>query len=187
MQPGSVSSDQALAALRSQIQDRLEDVQEAVKQAVDLGQYVQAQAALQDATALTGLLKDLDAWAERFAGLISPPAEDLSPGDAERLRKGLKTPQSAYRVPILRAIVALGGEGQIGAVLAQVYEEMKERLNAHDLGTLSDGKTLRWRNTAQWTRNSMREEGLIRDDSAYGIWAISEKGRQWLARQSRQA
>ncbi|MFW6116819.1 MAG: hypothetical protein ACOC6F_03745 [bacterium] len=26
----------------------------------------------------------------------------------------------------------------------------------------------------------MREEGLIRDDTARGTWAISEKGRRWL-------
>jgi restriction system protein len=176
------SSDQALTTLRAQVQDRLEDVQEAIKQAVDLGQYEQAQTSLQDATALTGLLKELDAWATRFANLVAPPSEESAPTDMERLRKGLKTPQSAYRVPILKAIVALGGEGQIRDVLDQVYDDMKGKLNAYDLSMLSDGKTLRWRNTAQWARNSMREEGLIRDDSIYGIWAISEQGRAWLRR-----
>lgn len=186
MQLAALTPDEALAALRDPIQDRLEDVQEAVKQAVDVGRYEQAQASLQDATALTGLLKELEAWARRFADLIGPPPETTSPADTERLRKGLKTPQSAYRVPILRALVAMGGEARIGQVLESIYEDMKGRLNAHDLSTLSDGKTLRWRNTAQWTRNSMREEGLIRDDSPYGIWAISDKGRAWLKRQDSQ-
>jgi len=53
--------------------------------------------------------------------------------------------------------------------------------------------------TAQWARNSLREEGLIRDDimlaheyhpgpltgqhTPRSIWEITEKGRQWLRQQ----
>ena len=40
--------------------------------------------------------------------------------------------------------------------------------------------TPHWRNTAQWVRNDLREEGLIRDDPPRSIWEITEKGRQWL-------
>jgi restriction system protein len=47
------------------------------------------------------------------------------------------------------------------------------------------GLTPRWRNTAQWARNSLREEGLIRDDSPRGIWEITDKGRQWLKAEER--
>jgi len=45
----------------------------------------------------------------------------------------------------------------------------------------SDGVTPRWRNTAQWARSSLREEGLIRDDTPRATWEISEEGRAWLA------
>ena len=46
----------------------------------------------------------------------------------------------------------------------------------------------RGRNTAQWARNSLREDGLLRDDimlahlqhTPRSIWEITEKGRQWL-------
>ena len=47
----------------------------------------------------------------------------------------------------------------------------------------SDGVTPRWRNTAQWARNSLREDGLIRDDTPRRIWEINDKGRQWLVGQ----
>ncbi len=43
----------------------------------------------------------------------------------------------------------------------------------------------RWRNAAQWARNALREKGLVRDDSPHGVWAISDKGRAWLDRQSK--
>jgi len=38
----------------------------------------------------------------------------------------------------------------------------------------------RWRNTAQWARNSMVHEGLLKADSPRGVWEIAEKGRQML-------
>jgi predicted transcriptional regulator len=41
----------------------------------------------------------------------------------------------------------------------------------------------RGRNTEQWARNSLREEGLIRDDTPRSIWEITDKGRQWVAGQ----
>ena len=173
------TSDQALALLRSQIQDRLEDLQEDSKQAIDQSRFDQAQTLLQQAQALTDLLKDLDAWAKRFDTLVAS-TDDGPDDETPRLRKGLKTPQSAYRVPILRALVTLGGEADLDAVLERVQAMMADQLNTHDLDTFSDGKTVRWRNTAQWARNSMREEGLIRDDTPRGVWAISEKGRQSL-------
>jgi predicted transcriptional regulator len=40
---------------------------------------------------------------------------------------------------------------------------------------------MRGRNTAHSARNSLREQGLIRDDTPRSIWEITGKGRQWLA------
>jgi hypothetical protein len=41
---------------------------------------------------------------------------------------------------------------------------------------------MRRRNTAQWARNAFREGGYLHSDSPHGMWEISEKGWQWLAR-----
>ena len=35
-------------------------------------------------------------------------------------------------------------------------------------------------NTAQWARNTLREEGLIRDDTPRSVWEMAWEGRQWL-------
>jgi restriction system protein len=40
------------------------------------------------------------------------------------------------------------------------------------------GVTPRGRNTAQWARNDLREQGVIRDDTPRSIWEITEVGRQ---------
>jgi hypothetical protein len=58
---------------------------------------------------------------------------------------------------------------------------MKHQLNEYDHQLLpSDNSTMRWRNTAQWARNTLRSEGLLRSDSPRGTWEISDDGRAWL-------
>lgn len=70
-----------------------------------------------------------------------------------RLRNGLRTPEPEYRIPILRALVELGGGGKIGDVLARVEKAMKPRLKKVDYEPLaSNPENLRWRSAAQWAR-----------------------------------
>ena len=45
----------------------------------------------------------------------------------------------------------------------------------------SSPDNLRWRNAAQWARNSMVNDGLMKNDSPRGVWEISDKGRNFLA------
>lgn len=59
---------------------------------------------------------------------------------------------------------------------------MKEVLKPLDHDVLkSDGKSIRWRNSAQWERNAMVNEDGRMKKTKNGIWEISDKGRKWLA------
>jgi hypothetical protein len=179
--PAEISSSaEAFKLLREYADDRLESVRTQIKEAVNQGDYEQAEQYAKRAQALAQLRDDLDTLAERFDDLLESPDVTVETG---RLPKGLKTPQGEYWVPILQTLVELGGQADINRVLERVRQVMADKLNKYDLATLSDGETPRWRNTAQWARNAMREEGLIRDDTARGTWAISEKGRNWLKKQ----
>jgi hypothetical protein len=44
----------------------------------------------------------------------------------------------------------------------------------------SDPDMPRWRNSAQWARNTMRQEGLLKEDSPHGTWEITDAGRARL-------
>ena len=102
-----------------------------------------------------------------------------------RLPRGERTPDKAYRLPILQALIALGGEAKMSQVLDRVYAEMKPHLKPADLEPLpSDAHTPRWRNAAQSARQAMVDEGLLRKDSPRGVWAITEVGRKFLAQHS---
>lgn len=100
---------------------------------------------------------------------------------ANTLPKGLRTPEEAFRVPILESLVKLGGSAPMSEVLRLVEIKMKRILNDYDRQSLpSDRRSIRWRNTAQWCRNTLVREGMMKRDSNFGIWEISEKGKKWL-------
>ncbi len=101
----------------------------------------------------------------------------------ERLGRGLRTPEEAFRAPILRTLIQLGGSAQVSQVLDVLAISMKETLNAYDQQPLpSDPASPRWRNTAQWCRNSLAREGLLAADSPRGVWAITPSGRAEVGR-----
>ena len=102
----------------------------------------------------------------------------------QKIKKGLKTPESQYKIPILQALIELGGRGEVNDILVKVYEKMKDILKPIDLQDLPSGTDFRWRNTARWARNTMINEGLLRKDSPRGVWEITEKGLNYLKEHS---
>ncbi len=95
-----------------------------------------------------------------------------------RLRKGQRTPEAAYYLPILKALVELGGSAKMRTVLDKVHKAMKPVLKDVDHEPLaSDPEMPRWRNSAQWARNTMRQEGLLKADSPHGTWEITPAGK----------
>jgi hypothetical protein len=75
----------------------------------------------------------------------------------------------------------MGGSGKVKDVLKRVEDNMKGTLKKCDYEPLSSNRdTLRWDNTARWARNSMINDGLLKSDSAHGVWEISEAGRRFL-------
>jgi hypothetical protein len=152
------------------------------------GNYDGARHAIEEATRLADFRDKVKALQKEWASLAAkrPQSEVTTrrPGKG-RLPRGLRTPEDAFRRPILEALVELGGTAPIGKVLDLVGEKMKAVLTKYDLEPLpSDPKSIRWRNTAQWCRNTLVREGLMKSDSPHGIWEISDSGRQRLRNES---
>ncbi|MDZ7337126.1 MAG: winged helix-turn-helix domain-containing protein [candidate division KSB1 bacterium] len=171
----------AFNMLIAELETALKDTRQAAASATQQGSYDEAEARLDEARQIERFIADIRARQREWTALASKSRSNKTAGRS-RLPRGERTPEEAYRLPILRALVAMGGEGKMQTVLDRVYQEMKSRLKPVDLKPLpSDAKTPRWRNAAQWERQSMVDEGLLRSDSPRGIWAVTEKGRKYLA------
>jgi len=99
-----------------------------------------------------------------------------SQGKRQRVRGGM--PASAFRPYILEALAQLGGKAREAEVLERIWEMVRPKLTEIDLEWLPAGNDYRWRKRACWEKFNMKQEGLLRDDSPYGIWELSEKGWQ---------
>ncbi|MBC8275206.1 MAG: winged helix-turn-helix domain-containing protein [Chloroflexi bacterium] len=143
------------------------------------GDYDTARGLIEIATRLTefrGKVRNLQKeWENLFSARI--PRKPSRRKRTSRLDRGLRTPEDAYRRPILETLIELGGSASVGKVLDSVEEKMKASLNTYDRQPLpSAPHTPRWRNNAQWCRNTLVQEGLLKADSPWGMWEISPKG-----------
>lgn len=125
---------------------------------------------------------------------LSDPGDEDSPelamveqlfGGPQLRRRGRRqavhrTPTWAYRTPILEALEQLGGRGQVQEVLNLVYEKMEDLMTEDDLKPLPSTQEDRWRNAAQWARQTLVNEGLLRHDSPRGVWEMTDAGRAYL-------
>jgi len=112
-----------------------------------------------------------------------PGSEDDEPGERRtKLRRGLRTPETAFYVPILQALDELGGTARTVDVVRRVGEFMADVLSPDDRKPLPSTGVPRWENTTQFSRYSMVRVGLLKPDSPRGTWGISAKGIEYLKR-----
>lgn len=123
--------------------------------------------------------------APQRAGSAEPrrPARGEAPargrGKRQALVPGLPT-QASLEMPLLRWLLAHGGEVDIREVGNQLDEDIANEFNVPE--TLRrirfEGRTdTVWSNRIRWTRMKLVQKGEM-DSSRKGVWAITEKGRQ---------
>ena len=180
----------AFEILLEEIETVVSGLNDGGAEAFQSGDYDRAVKLAKDATRLHEFhdkVKGLQGeWRTLFAE-TAPPKPKTQRADKRkdlgRLTRGLRTPEEAFRKPILEALVELGGRSHRGKVLDLVAKKMKGILNKHDRERLPSGPVheIRWRKTANWSRYVLVREGLLEGNSPRGIWEISEKGRRALS------
>ena len=168
--------------LLDEIGNSIDEVNQRGAAALRRGSYDEARQLMDRGAQMTELRKRILKSKTEWEKLVLPAEKAGDENDPGRLQRGLRTPEDAFRVPILQALVETGGSGRVADVLDRVGAMMGDQLNDYDREPLpSTPSAIRWRNNAQWARNSMVGEGLLASDSPRGIWEITQKGREWLA------
>jgi restriction system protein len=86
-------------------------------------------------------------------------------------------------VALLKALVALRGQAPANQVYPEVTKRFPE-LTAEQLAEVLPSGGNRWTNRIQWVRLRLVEKGEM-TSPAYGVWAISEKGRGRIKREGK--
>jgi len=135
---------------------------------------------------LEGKIEDLE---RRISMLEGKPAPRRVPAHARpevevtgRAKTGEIMPQAEYTLPILEALIEMGGKGRMRNVLDRVLDKIKDQLKPKDFGKLPSGTGVRWKNRAQWERQRLKSQGYLKKDSPHGIWEITDEGRKLYER-----
>lgn len=87
-----------------------------------------------------------------------------------RVRSRAPTPQASYLPAIVNVLKRLGGRGRVRDVLSGVEKEVS--LSQADWEKHRTGAVI-WKNNAQWARQRLKDEGILRSDSPYGWWELA--------------
>ncbi len=150
--------------------------------------YRTARWATDKAESLDRLRRKLEELRRKWPKLRSgrrPRLRKATQRSPRKARRGERTPEKDYYVPILEALVELGGRGEAHKVLQLVERKMKPILKPIDYEFVRPGEE-RWRNTARWARDRLVKRGLMKPPEKKGFWEISSEGRAWLEKAQQQ-
>lgn len=175
-----MNTQSAFETLLTPLRQAIKDAQEQGKQAFEQDRFGEAAEFSKRCQELQAQIKSLEEMQGKWREVVSaePPVKHPLPPPRQRAPRGAKTPEAAYRMPILQALVEMGGRASATQVLDRVGEILQPVLNEIDRQILTNGRAIRWRNAAQWARHRMVEEDLVRLETSNGSWEITAQGRQ---------
>lgn len=92
---------------------------------------------------------------------------------SRRISSRDKTPQGAFRKPIISILKKHGGKADRMKVLKELETIMSDQLTEFDKADISSG-TVRWQKSAEWEVRIMREQGILKEvhEEPRGVWAL---------------
>jgi hypothetical protein len=98
------------------------------------------------------------------------------------MQEPMLTTDPDYYVPLLRLLAEQpDGIGRSRDVIGLFGERHHDRIPAKDFeGLPSTPKEPRWANRVAWARQALKDMGFV-DAPAWGVWRITQAGRDWLA------
>ena len=165
--------------LLEQIEFDVNDLQEEGAQSIKSGNYQGVRGLIEDAEEVTRFRQKVKSLQSEWQSLKL--AVERNNTNANHQPRGLRTPDEAFRKPILESIVELGGAASMEKILDRVEQKMQATINEYDRELLSESpRTYRWQNTVNWSRNALADEGLLNNNTSQGVWEITSQGRAAL-------
>ncbi|PID57909.1 MAG: hypothetical protein CR986_08300 [Ignavibacteriae bacterium] len=103
---------------------------------------------------------------------------------ASNKESGAKT-ENNYRIPVLKALIFLGGSSEEVEVIEFVKKDMKNKLSKNDLEIPEGEQKERWITNLYSETATMIDEGLLIKNDANKDWEIAQKGIDYLSKYSK--
>jgi hypothetical protein len=185
--------EEALDLLSTEVREEIQRIRNEGAQAMTKGDYKTAKSVIDFAGNLETFAGNVDKLVEEWNSISDHQEAEPEPVRAivgkifpNKARKGTITTHEEFFIPLLQALVNLGGSAKTNDTIDEMGRMMAGKLKPKDFEVLKSGTdTIRWRNKVMWARNSLVNQlGLMKSDTAFGLWAISDKGRRHLSEQT---
>ncbi len=185
----------AFDMLLEELERIIPELNDQAKALMDQKKYDQAQAIITKAQSVIAFQGKVQALREEWVRMQVPatkvPQTNQPPKPPkvkkisrrtgqDKLQVGLRTKNSDFHIPILRALVNRGGSMQFADLIVILRHYLKDKLNQYDLGLLPDGKTVRWENNVGWAKRQLIDAGYLSSTAPKGTWEITPAGRKAL-------
>ena len=108
--------------------------------------------------------------------LEGKPQKESTPRQRRSRGSGLpKTSMPILRETIIQVLTELGGSAHCSKVLDRMQGLLEDKLLPGDLETRGKNGEPVWQNNARWERQTMVNQGILRNDSKFGYWELAEK------------
>ncbi len=174
--------------LFKQVQEKLSAYLDALKkkssEEILSGSVLEAQKLLNQISPIEGAYKNLTDAQNSLLNVLEAELETNTENVEEKnteLNENM-TEKSEFRIPILKALIYLGGSAKVDDVNDFIKRDMKKKLTPKDKEQVNDNGTHRWVETVGFEKDAMVEEGLLNSDLNSGYWEIVQKGIDYLAK-----
>ncbi len=161
--------EHALKAAQKEVRQALKDVNSEAGKTIAKGDYTGAELLVDVGKKIQGFQVEMDALLARWRVVTSG-------NQSEGEEKGETTPLWKFYHPILKALIALGGEARRDGIEAYFESSFADKLLPADLKLMVRGVP-RWKVMIKRARKPMMKEGFL-DGGNIKLWRISREGRR---------
>ncbi len=169
----------AFDMLLDELNSVISDLNAQMSDLISQKEFAKAQTILDKAKRVSTFQQKVQSLCEEWARIAGQRSrgDEIGLGDQD---VGKRTQSEFFHIPLLQALVDLGGKAHCQRVIARVGQISGNKLSEFDWQTLSNGKIVRWENTVHWARNDLVKSGLLLPMAKRSYWEISPEGRQYL-------
>lgn len=126
--------------------------------------------------------EEIEEVKEKIETLDQEQIEEELKEQNEETKENDVTSQVNFRIPILKALIFLGGSSEEVELTDFVKKEMKDKFTKKDLEIPEGEDKERWISNLYFETATMIDEGLLSKDSSNKSWEIAQKGIDYLSK-----
>ncbi len=184
--------EELVSSINSKVDEYIKTLKRKSSEEILEGSVLEAQKIINQIMPIENEFKKMDEAHSSFLSVLLNKSEETTTtstqiqtekSDLEKLDLSEMdfTPQEYYRVPILKALIYLGGNAKLSEIAGFIEKEMKNKFKKADHEKGTNGFEKLWIEMVSREKENMINEKLISEDNKGEQWEIIQNGIDYLS------